>query len=100
MQKYTNQNSGLNLNPGLALNLGVCKSESDRIHSDFGTKIFISDWIGFIKLFRSRIGLRYSKYLVKYFHLNDKFILLKDSSDRIGTLKSDQIRIRRYWIGF
>ena len=31
---------------------------SERIRSDlnFGTKIFISDWIGLIKLFRSRIG--------------------------------------------
>ena len=28
------------------------KSESDRIRSDFGTKIFISDWIELIKLFR------------------------------------------------
>jgi hypothetical protein len=31
------------------------------IRLDFGTKIFISDWIGLIKLFHSRIGLRYSK---------------------------------------
>jgi hypothetical protein len=30
--------------------------QSDRILSDFGTKIFILDWIGLIKLFRSRIG--------------------------------------------
>ena len=29
---------------------------SDRIRSDFGTKIYISDRIGLIKLFRSRIG--------------------------------------------
>jgi hypothetical protein len=29
-----------------------------QIRSDFGTKLFISDWIGLIKLFRSRIGLR------------------------------------------
>jgi hypothetical protein len=27
------------------------------IRSDFGTKIFILDWIGLIKLFRSRIRL-------------------------------------------
>jgi hypothetical protein len=52
--------------------LELCKS--DQIHLDFGTKIFISNWIGLIKLFRSWIGLRYSKYLVKYFHLNEKFI--------------------------
>jgi hypothetical protein len=32
------------------------RSESDPIRSDFGTKIFISDRIGLIKLFRSRIG--------------------------------------------
>ena len=31
-------------------------TRSDRIRSDFGTKIFISDRIGLIKLFRSRIG--------------------------------------------
>jgi hypothetical protein len=36
-------------------------------------------------------------YLVKYFHLNEKFILLMDSSDRIGILyqNSDRIRIRQ-----
>ena len=28
------------------------RSESDPICSDFGTKIFFSDWIGLIKLFR------------------------------------------------
>jgi hypothetical protein len=46
----------------------VCKSDpkpirirSDRIRSDFGTKIFISNRIGLIKLFRIRIGLRYPK---------------------------------------
>jgi hypothetical protein len=32
------------------------RSESDPIRSDFGTKIFISDRIGLIKLFRNRIG--------------------------------------------
>jgi hypothetical protein len=41
-------------------------------------------------------------YLVKYFNLNEKFILLKDSSDllRIGILyqKSDRIRIRQFRI--
>ena len=130
---------------------------SDRIRSDFGTKIYISDRIGLIKLFRKsdRIGLQYSKYnkliihalsqeliihafikalsrlslhylfdtsigrhfvsfltcirfycfyinLVKYFNLNEKFILLKDSSDRIGILyqNSDRIRIRQFRIGF
>ena len=43
--------------------LEVCKSDpnlirirSDRIRSDFGTKILISDRIGLEKLFRSRIG--------------------------------------------
>jgi hypothetical protein len=36
------------------------RSEFDRIRADFGTKIFMSDWIALIKLFRSRIGLRYS----------------------------------------
>ena len=43
--------------------LDVCKSDpkpirirSDRIRSDFGTKIYISDRIALIKLFRSRIG--------------------------------------------
>jgi hypothetical protein len=36
--------------------LEVCKSDPNPIRSDFGTKIFISDWIGLIKLFRSRIG--------------------------------------------
>jgi hypothetical protein len=111
----------------------VCKS--NPIRSDFGAKIYISDRIGLIKLFRSRIGLRHSKqneliihallqeliihafikalsrlslhfsfdtsigrhfvsfltciscfyiYLVKHFNLNEKFILLKDCSDRIG----------------
>jgi hypothetical protein len=66
----------------------VCRSESDS----FRTKIFISDWIGLIKLFRSRIGLDFK---------NEKFILLKDSSDRIGILyqKSVRIRIRQFWIG-
>ena len=75
--------------------------KSDPIRSDFGTKIFISDWIGLIKLFRSRIGLRYSKCLVKYFHLNEKFILLKDFSDRIGILYQNlyRIRIRQFRIG-
>ena len=40
-------------------------------------------------------------YLVKYFHLNEKFILLKDSLDRIGILyqNSDRIRIRQFRIG-
>jgi hypothetical protein len=33
------------------------RSESDPVRSDFGTKIFISDRIGLIKLLRSRIGL-------------------------------------------
>jgi hypothetical protein len=39
-------------------------------------------------------------YLVKYFHLNEKFILLKDSSDRIGIRyqNSDRIRIRQFRI--
>jgi hypothetical protein len=45
----------------LIYQLEMCKSDpipmrSDRICSDFGTKIFISDQIGLIKLFRSRIG--------------------------------------------
>ena len=77
------------------------RSESNRIRSDFGTKILISDWIGLIKLFRTRtdrtsIGRHFVSfltsiscfyiYLVKYFHLNEKFILFKDSSDRIGIL--------------
>ena len=54
------------------------RSESDS----FGTKIFISDWIGLIKLFCSRIGLDFK---------NEKFILLKDSSDRnsLSKLGSD-----------
>ena len=34
----------------------MCKSDPNPIRSDFGTKIFISDRIGLIKLFRSRIG--------------------------------------------
>jgi hypothetical protein len=37
------------------------RNRSDRIRSDFGTKILISNRIGLIKLFRSRIGLRYPK---------------------------------------
>jgi hypothetical protein len=37
------------------------ETDPDRIRSDFGTKIYISDRIGLIKLFRIRIGLRYSK---------------------------------------
>ena len=69
---------------------------SDRIRSDFGTKVFISDWIGLIKLFHSRrIGsdfdirnkielIIYNNYhLVKYFHLNEKFILFN------GLFRSD-----------
>ena len=37
-------------------------------------------------------------YLVKYFNLNEKFILLKNSSDRIGIIyrNSDRIRIRQF----
>ena len=40
-------------------------------------------------------------YLIKYFNLNEKFILLKNSSDRIGILyqNSDRIRIRQFRIG-
>jgi hypothetical protein len=38
-------------------------------------------------------------YLVKYFHLNEKFILLKDSSDRIGILYQNSDRIRQFRIG-
>jgi hypothetical protein len=124
----------------------VCKS--DRISEQKYTYR-----IGLIKLFRSRIGFRYSKknelnihallqeliihafikalsrlslhfsfdtsigrhfdsfltciscfyiYLVKHFNLNEKFILLKDSSDRIEILyhNSDRIRIRQFRIGF
>jgi hypothetical protein len=40
---------------GLLINRGV-QIRSDQIRSDFGTKIYISDRIGLIKLFRSRIG--------------------------------------------
>ena len=41
-------------------------------------------------------------YLVKHFNLNEKFILLKDSSDRIGIRyhNLDRIRIRQFRIGF
>jgi hypothetical protein len=41
-------------------------------------------------------------YLVKYFNLNEKFILLKNSLDRIGILyrNLDRIRIRQFRIGF
>jgi hypothetical protein len=34
----------------------VRKSDPNPIRSDFGTNMFILDWIGLIKLFRSRIG--------------------------------------------
>jgi hypothetical protein len=138
---------------------------SDRIRSDFWTKIFISDRIGLIKLFRSRIGSDWTSIFVgyhirikwinypriiarinypciyqsiiavvaalfvwyfnwtslcqlldmyfsllylfghRYFNLNEKFILLKNSvfgSDRIWILyqNSDRIRIRQFRIGF
>ena len=55
--------------------LEVCKSESDPIRSDFGTKIVISDWIDKV-VSRSRI---------------ENFILLKDFSDRnsLSKLGSD-----------
>ncbi len=90
---------------------------SDRIRSDFGTKILISDRIGLEKLFRSRIGSdRISSLDVDHFFrlsffyvflvlyliwLNiftstdwiEKFILLKDSSDRIGILYQNSDRI-------
>jgi hypothetical protein len=46
----------------------VCKS--DPIRSNFGTKIFISDWIGLIKLFRSRIEI----YFIKGFFGSEFFI--------------------------
>ena len=39
----------------LLINRGV-QIRSDQIRSDFGTKIYISDRIGLIKLFRSQIG--------------------------------------------
>ena len=57
---------------------------SDRIRSNFGTKIFISDWIGLIKLFRSRIEI----YFIKGFFGSEFFIK-----------NSDQIRIRQFRIG-
>ena len=43
---------------------------------------------------------RFYIYLVKYFCLNEKFILLKDSSDRnsLSKLGSDWIRIRQFRI--
>jgi hypothetical protein len=39
-------------------------------------------------------------YLVKHFNLNEKFILLKDSSDRIEILYHNSDRIRQFRIGF
>jgi hypothetical protein len=40
-------------------------------------------------------------YLVKYFHLNEKYILLKDSLDQIGILYQnlDRIQIRQFLLG-
>ncbi len=61
--------------------LEVCKSGTNPIRSDFGTKILISDWIGLEKLFRSRIGFRHWTsitfsvchsfiYFTKHFHFH------------------------------